>query len=98
MRKNHVIKLRVSEREREALQEAAETAGVSVSEFLRRCGLRRRLLVDADLATIRALHAVAQAIRTGAIVVESEIVMERIRTEIEAQAARIARERREGSV
>lgn len=97
MSRNHVIKLRVSERERSALQEAAAISGMGVSELLRRRGLGRKLLADEDLATIRALLRVAEAIRTRTIGVESEVVMERIRTEIEAQAARIERERQEES-
>jgi hypothetical protein len=95
MRKDHVIRLRLSEADRIAIQDAAANAGLGVSEFLRRCALGRRLLVDEDLATIRALREIAEAIRTRAVGTESDVVMERIRSEIEAQAARIERERQE---
>lgn len=95
MRKDDVLRLRLSKADRIAVQKAAAIAGLSVSEFARRCMLGRRLLADEDMATISALLDVAEAIRARAIGVESEVVMERIRSEIEAQAARIERKRRE---
>lgn len=92
MSTKHVMKLRVSERERLAIQHAAATAGLGVSEFLRRCALGRTLLVDDDLGTIGVFREIAQALRIG---VESEVVIERIRSEIEARATRIECKRQE---
>lgn len=50
------LELRLTSDEREQLRETAESAGMSVSELVRRRSLGRPVIASADLTTIRELR------------------------------------------
>jgi len=51
-----VVNVRLTKAEKEELREAAALAGLSVSEYVRRRALGRRVVASADLAVIRELR------------------------------------------
>jgi hypothetical protein len=51
-----VVNVRVTSAEKAELREAASLAGLSVSEYVRRRALGRRVVASADLAVIRELR------------------------------------------
>ena len=51
-----VINVRVSEREKAAIRDAAATAGLSISAYCRRRFLGRKIVPHTDRATIRELR------------------------------------------
>lgn len=53
---NRVIKIRISNDELSALKECADTAGISVSEFLRKSGRGATITSSSDRQTVRELR------------------------------------------
>lgn len=60
---NRAISVRFSESDRIRVAAAADKASLSVSEYIRRCVLKRKIPSEPDMAVLKELHRIAMSLK-----------------------------------
>lgn len=73
--RNLKVEIRLNAEERAAIEANAEAANLSMSDYIRKCGLQKRLASRYEIQKINALRSLVDAIRDVAPASEGELRM-----------------------